>query len=277
MATDTTLSQALTDNILHVVEPVTRFDRTNLQFTDVLVTNIIGTGTWRQEVTFDRNTQTHAGRLPSAIRNEGSAEGARSALVAVQESCECELPDRLHAWMDRHAQNFTVLKTGDVFDGPFVRGFEHNCASCKGAGRVTCHGCGGRGNVQCSNCGGSTKVNCYSCGGRGRRSYSGCGGRGQWHEQKSRQAFNHSNNSYYTEYYTEYRRCGSCGGSGQQNCNNCSGSGRVHCMTCNQGRVTCRTCGGQGQLTCSDCAGSGRQHALSTLSCKVSSTFHGQV
>lgn len=277
MATDAELTQALVARIVKAVEPVTRFDRNTLEFTGAVVRTVDGTGVWRQAVTFSQSSVASAGKLPSAIRNEGHAAQLNAAMGEVQERCEKELPARLRAWMEDHAQTFTVLGTADVFDGPYVRGFEHNCGTCNGAGRLTCHGCGGRGTRECSNCGGSTRVRCYSCSGSGRTSCGQCGGRGQWSEQKSRQAYNYSNNTSYTEYYTEYQRCWSCGASGQQNCSNCSGNGKVNCLQCSNGRVTCGTCGGGGQLTCSSCGGTGRQHTLRTLSCKVGFDFTSRV
>lgn len=277
MAAETELTNALIERIVRTVEPVTRYDRSNLAFTQVMVRTSDGSGVWHQDVSFAQNSVAHAGRLPAAIRNEGSNTQLNAAMAAVQERCAKELPARLQAWMDEHAQTFKMLEVAHVFDGPYVRGFEHDCGTCNGAGRVSCHGCGGRGTRECSNCNGTSRASCYSCSGRGRNSCGQCGGRGQWSEQKSRQTYNYSTNTYYTEYYTEYQRCWGCSGSGQQNCSNCFGSGKVNCLQCNNGRVTCGTCSGSGSLTCGSCGGTGRQHTLRTLSCKIVSTFKGSV
>lgn len=277
MATEAELTQALIARIAQAVEPVTRFDRNNLEFAGATVRTAEGEAVWRQEVTFSQHAVAHAGRLPGAIRNEGNMAQLNAAMGALQVRCEEELPARLNAWMADHAKRFTVLETGHVFNGPYVHGYEHACGPCNGGGRVSCHGCGGRGNRECSNCNGTTRVRCFSCGGNGRTSCGQCGGRGQWTVQKSKQVYNYSTNSSYTEYYTEYERCWSCGASGQQNCSNCSGNGKVNCLQCTNGRMTCGTCGGGGQLTCSACGGSGRQHTLRTLSCRVNSDFKARV
>jgi hypothetical protein len=268
------LVDALTQQLIDLVEPNTRFDRASLPLVSAATNRCSVTGAQVYRVAFGAQSKSGRGKLPAGARHAGNSEIFRAALDRATEANRLALAARLRRWLANQAElPGTALGGADCHDGEDAIGYEHECQPCHGRGEVRCGSCSGAGSANCTNCHGSGQGNCWSCSGSGQKACSRCNGSGSIGENRERRRANYADNREWTEYYVEYVTCSSCGGQRQLRCTSCS-SGKVSCTICSaSGRVQCGACSGSGKVSCAGCDGTGTLHEIGTQTCDVSQTL----
>jgi hypothetical protein len=268
--------ERLLDQVIRFVEPLTRFDRSQLQNVSSSSENVPIIAWQHFGVEFRTEQQSGGGRLPDdtgRLADWGTVLGSVNQAVAEQQAA---LPGRLSAWMaaQEAEPTTTPLDERDCVSDYHVVGYDETCETCSGYGRLTCGGCDGAGQVTCSVCNGNGEYPC-SCSG-GQETCPGCGGRGSWTEYETRTSSTgtHGDQVTTTEYVTINVTCGTCNGARFVTCRTCNGRARVPCNTCSRtGQVTCGTCNGDGTVGCDGCDATGWLYHRAWLRADVSLQF----
>lgn len=263
---------ALTQHVIDLVEPSTRFDRSSMPVTSHETHQCEVTGTQTFSVSFNADRNNGRGKLAASVlklANESELNEFAARRIGAHEQA---LGDRLHQWLRTQRElPGDSLTSADCYSGSETAGFEYTCKPCHGKGKTRCGGCGGFGEVTCNRCHGSQRVDCGVCNGKGETSCSSCSGRGQVGQHRERRVTNYADNTSYTESYLEWTSCSSCFGRGSKTCS-CS-HGQVSCTNCRSGKTTCGTCGGSGDIKCKNCDATGILNGSATLTCSVSESL----
>lgn len=256
-----TLVSALTQQLIDLVEPNTRFDRTSLPIVDSEATHCNVTGYHTYSVAFGVQRASGLGKLPVTAKNAGSAAALATYVEHRTEANRAALPNRLRRWLDTQQElPGRALDAVDCFNGAETAGYDRSCSDCSGAGEVQCKSCWGQGNTACGYCHGTGKRKCGSCNGKGAKPCGRCAGSGTVGEHRERRVTNYAANTSHVEAYVEHVTCSSCFGRREGKCNTCHG-GEVTCSNCHaSGKAGCSTCMGKGKLKCKTCDGTGALH-----------------
>jgi hypothetical protein len=266
------LIATLTQRLIDLVEPNTRFDRGSLPVLRHAAMRVDVRGSQRYQVSFGVGKASGKGRLGSAVLRCADAHGLEQHLDAHEAQNRQRLGARLEAWSSsQKVLPGAKLTDGQCYDGPGVAGYDHACGTCGGAGRLQCISCSGSGEIICSYCHGSGDVTCGTCKGQRLMPCSSCGGRGQHSAQRAQRRVNSADNREWTEHETVWVDCAGCGGRGKQPCG--CGNGREYCGNCRRGKITCSTCAGGGQTNCATCDATGFLNATAWLTCTVRQDF----
>lgn len=265
---------AVVAQVVGVVEPLTRFDRSSLATRAGTTETASAAARQRFVAEYRAESSRGTGALPGGVRALGGAAAVRAHLGAFERGERTALSGRLRDWLARHgADPRARVAAADCLAEAAPVGWSWRCETCGGAGSVQCATCRGMRTVQCGGCGGSGRSSCSSCGGAGRKSCSGCGGTGAvWQAVLVQKSFTNSSGQQEPRSEWEQQRvgCGMCGGRGTLGCDGCGSSGKLTCSTCGAtGTVNCMTCGATGSVACGPCAATGTRHEVSRLRCDV--------
>ena len=252
----------LVDAVGYYVEPLTRFDSSNLievkeDFT--LIPIKIDTD---QTVTFSISPNDGPGKLPSGVIDLADKSKYDLSLENSLRIARTNSKETIALWVKQDEGAYRRLLPGKAaFKFPPENvGYERTCDTCRGSIKVLCTKCKGHGNISCSVCGCTGKVNCHVCHGSTSITCGSCGGGGKKYVNESYSVWD----SYAKVNRINYRQVA-------QSCSNCFGRGNVRCYNCTDGRVTCFSCGGRAYLLCSPCNGLGR---VDCNSCKATGIQH---
>ncbi|MCB1019785.1 MAG: hypothetical protein H6509_14130 [Bryobacterales bacterium] len=264
----------LYEQVIQLIEPLTRFDRTSLKRESDHETQAGGEASRWYSPSFNVAPHSGGGQLPSGIQSFPSAGSAEQAASSARAAATKALPDRLRKWAERHAGDDSALTAGDCYDGSVTYGAQARCHSCGGQGKTTCGNCSGQGRTICSMCSGRGQTSCSGCGGSGQQRCGSCGGAGRMQRYVTKTVWDGYANRYHSHSETVMENCNMCGSSGRRQCGQCYGRGKQNCHSCaNSGKVTCNRCGGSGSVSCSTCGASGWTHKTYKLGCSVQSRF----
>ncbi len=231
------------DQIVGMVEPLTRFDKTSLKKVPRRVRAATGKAFWKFTPHISNTPREETGRLPHHAKRTDSPEKLNETAQQTQRDAEAALPARVQAWLRINERTDRTLQPADCFDGPVTYGYERICPTCLGNCRLPCDVCRGARFVECSESkcnGGQKPCGCDS----GKIRCPQCGGKGKDASGKS---------------CPKKIVCPRCGGSSTVNCENCKGAGTV----------PCRNCGATGSVECHKCKGRGYLHTLRTVESSV--------
>lgn len=274
----TSTSSLILDQVVALIEPLTRFDRSCVQFHDESEQTLSCTGIWKSSIAISSSVSDGTDKLPSGVRDAGSQSGMERAIEEMVATERSYVAQRIQAWCGRQAQsplaNNKPLTSGDCISGIARIGYAWKCSSCHGQGKITCSTCNGARQVKCSHCTGRGRVDCPACHGQGTKSCSSCGGQGRRYEQVPIRYWNDATNQYSVRYESKLEICQAiecrngrisciCAG-GKVNCGHCLGSGKIMCSTCN----------GLGEETCKPCNGTGTLHRIAETVCHVTNVFN---
>jgi hypothetical protein len=273
----TSASSLILDQVVALIEPLTRFDRSAVQLRNGSEDILPCTGIWTSSVTISSNVSDGAGKLPSGVRDAGSQSGMERAIEETVSAERSQVAQRIQGWCDRQAQSppsaHKPLTAGDCIGGITRIGYAWRCSPCRGRGKTTCSTCLGVRRVNCSQCQGNGRVNCSQCQGQGTKPCSSCGGQGGRYAQVPIQYWNDATKQYSVRYESKWEGCmaGGCH-RGRIDCV-CYG-GQVNCLHClGSGKVTCARCSGLGEETCNPCKGTGTLHRIAETECEVTNSF----
>jgi hypothetical protein len=271
-----TSSNLILNQVIALIEPLTRFDRSSVQLRDESEQTLNLTGVWTSTIEFSSNTSDGKGKLPSGVRNASSQARMEREISDVLSAESAHVIGRIRKWCGAQGQSppssHKPLSKDVCFSGVTRIGYAWNCSGCKGRGTITCSACNGHCQVTCSQCYGEGRTSCSSCGGRGRKTCGLCNGQAVLYVQESKQVYNWETKQYSILYEHKPRQCHACQG-GTVNCGACY-SGKVDCWVCHgSGKINCPTCGGTGQLTCQACGGTGALHRIGETACQVTNDF----
>ena len=269
-----TTGDLLHEQVIRLIEPLTRFDRSSLVRAAEQTSVAEGTASWWYFVHLEVEGKSGGGSLPSGVRAHSSAGAARQAAEAAKSSAHAALEARLQRWSEENADDDSGLSASDCLDGSLDFGHAHSCGDCNGAGKNRCRACGGQGRSQCTGCGGRGSSTCGACSGSGTDRCGACGGMGSKQEYVTKAVWDGYNNRYVSQSQTETRNCAMCMGSGRRTCSGCNGSRTKTCYSCGgQGQVNCGPCSATGSVSCSSCAATGTKHQRWRLSCRITNRF----
>ncbi|MBN9614312.1 MAG: hypothetical protein BGO25_09235 [Acidobacteriales bacterium 59-55] len=272
----TSTSSLVLDQVVALIEPLTRFDRSSVQLHEESEQTLSCTGVWTSSYAISSSVSDGTGELPSGVRDAGSQSGMERAINETISGERSNVVQRIQSWCDRQAQSspsaHKPLTSGDCISGITRIGYTWKCSSCKGRGKTTCSTCNGNGKVTCSYCNGKGRTNCSQCQGKGKTTCSYCGGRGSQSRQIEKRGYNSATQQSFPIYETVWERCGSCQ-SGETACGACHGGGTVSCSCNGAGTVTCNSCLGKGEQTCNSCKGTGALHRIAETACQVTNNF----
>ena len=262
----------LTQRLIDLVEPNTRFDRDSLPVLRHGATRVELHAHQRYEVSFGVGQASGTGRLGNAVLRCADAHELERYVDAQEAQNRQRLGARLEAWAAaQKTLPGTPLTAQQCYDGAGLAGYDCACGTCGGAGKLQCISCSGSGETPCVYCHGSGDVTCSRCKGRCVTPCSSCGGRGQNSEQRVQRRVNTADNRVWTEDEPVWINCNSCSGRGNQPCS--CGNGREYCGNCRRGKITCSTCTGSGQTRCANCDATGFLNATAWLTCTVQQDF----
>lgn len=270
-------SGLILDQVVALIEPLTRFDRSAVRLHAESEKTLRCTGNWTSSIAISSSVSDGIGKLPAGVRDAGSQSGMERAINETISDEHSNVARRVQGWCDRQAQlvpsAHTALTANDCISGVTRIGYAWKCSSCKGQGKTTCSTCRGGRTVTCSQCNGMGRVACSQCQGRGTRSCSSCGGQGGRFKQVPISYYNSATNQNSVRYESKWEGCMAAGcHSGQVTCF-CAG-GKVNCGRClASGKVTCISCNGKGEQTCSACNGTAMLHRVAETHCQVSNSF----
>jgi hypothetical protein len=272
--------EAVLQQVIQQVEPLTRFDRS--LFKDIATaTELIAVTAWQRYTALLRvDRESGAGGVPKGTVLLSSAAAMQAYLDQELLEARRDLPTRLRHWLDAQetVRPDARLLPRDCFTETAPAGYHYPCVACGATGSITCGNCQGNRQVTCDNCHGQGTAVCASCNG-GRQTCGSCGGRGSWLETRSRTTSTgtHGDQVQTTEYYNETVTCFSCGGTGSQTCFSCGGSARVTCGTCGGScKIGCPTCGARGELACRPCGATGWLYERGQLRLLITLQFSAQ-
>ena len=273
----TSTSNLILDQVVALIEPLTRFDRSSVVLRNESEQTLSCTGLWTSSIAISSSVSDGTGKLPSGVRDASSQSGMEREIEEAVAAERSHVAQRLQGWCDRQAQSSPAahkpLTSADCVSGITRIGYTWKCSSCQGRGKITCSACNGTRQTECSNCHGSGRVNCSVCHGQGKKACPSCGGQGGRFAQVPIQYWNDASKQYSVRYESKWEFCHAAGcQSGHLDCI-CNG-GKVSCGHClASGKVTCSTCNGQGEETCKSCKGTGTLHRIAETSCQVANTF----
>ncbi|HVZ82717.1 MAG TPA: hypothetical protein VG893_03510 [Terracidiphilus sp.] len=271
-----TTSGRVLAQLIALIEPLTRFDRSAVTVRDEATESIRCSGIWTAAIGFSSQVTEGKGKLPSGVRDAGSQSAMQEAMAQVLNTERASALDRLRKFCSAQAglpaAAHKPLSASDCFSGPARIGHSWNCSTCSGKGDVTCIHCHGRREVKCDACE-NGYARCTSCSGSGQVNCNRCGGQRGWYKQVEHTVFNTAANEYTKRYENVWEHCHSCN-SGKVSCSICIGKGRVNCFRCyTRGYVSCTRCQATGREKCTVCGGHGAHHRIAESSCSIRNTF----
>jgi hypothetical protein len=272
----TATSNLILDQVVALIEPLTRFDRSSVRLRDESERTLACTGLWTSSIAISSSVSDGTGKLPSGVRDAGSQSGMERAIEETVAAQRSNVAQRIQGWCDRQAQSppatHKPLISSDCISGITRIGYTRKCTSCEGRGKTTCSQCSGNGKVTCSYCQHTGRIKCSHCHGTGKTSCPHCHGSRTMSRQEAIKVFNSATNQYTTRYEILTERCSYCP-YGDPPCVACHG-GTIVCGNCNgAGKVTCNSCHGDGEQTCASCKGTGTLHRIAATDCQVTNTF----
>jgi hypothetical protein len=268
-------SSLILDQVVALIEPLTRFDRSSVQLRDESEQTLSCTGIWASSIAISSSVSDGTGKLPSGVRDAGSQSAMERAIEETVAAERSHVAGRIQSWCDRQAQSLPAdhkpLASADCISGITRIGYAWKCSSCGGDGKTTCSQCSGNGKVTCSYCHGTGRTKCIQCQGKGKTTCSHCGGRGNVSRQVEKRGYNSVTQQSFPIYETVWERCTACQ-SGEITCVACHG-GTVSCSCNGSGTVTCNSCHGAGEQTCKSCKGTGTLHRIAETACDVRNIF----
>lgn len=269
----TSTSGLILDQVVALIEPLTRFDRSAVLLREESEQTLACTGVWTSSFVFSSNVCDGSGKLPSGVRNASSQSGMERAIDEEISAERSQVVQRIQGWCDAQAQSspstHKPLTSDDCVSGVTRIGYAWECSSCEGRGKITCSHCNGDGKVTCSYCNGQGRTKCFQ--GKGKTTCHYCGGRGSQSRQIEKRGYNSATQQSIPTYETVWENCTACQ-SGETTCVACHG-GTVSCSCNGAGKVTCNSCLGAGKQTCGSCKGSGTLHRIAQTACQVTNTF----
>lgn len=270
-------SGRILDQVIGLVEPLTRFDRSAVLSRDESTETLPCTGKWTASITISSKASDGAGELPADVRDAGSEAGMEQAVNEAVAAGRAQVAHRVQAWCSTQSPSSPAghkpLAAGDCLGSITRVGYAWQCPSCKGHGKITCTKCKGHGQLTCPLCDGKGHTKCSHCNGSGKSTCSQCGGSRNVSRTVTTSAYNPATGEYAPKHEIVNERCPGCA-SGDPACGMCSGRGKTNCWQCNTtGKVQCGTCHGKGEQTCKDCEGSGSLHRLAETHCEVINAF----
>lgn len=272
----TSTSGLILEQVIGLIEPLTRFDRSSVTLHEESEQTLPCTGVWTASIAIASSVSDGTGDLPSGVRDAGSQSGMERAISETVSDERSNVARRIQGWCDRQAQSSPAahkpLASGDCISGITRIGYAWKCSTCDGRGKTTCSPCKGDGKVTCSYCNGKGRTNCSQCQGKGKTTCRYCGGRGNVSRQVEKRGYNSATQQSVPIYETVWENCSACQ-SGETTCVACHGGTNV-CAGCNGARkVTCNSCHGAGKQTCKSCEGSGTLHRVAETACQVTNHF----
>ena len=273
-----TVADLLHEQVVKLIEPLTRFDRTSLNRGAEQTRVVKGEASWWYFAELQVVHEDEAGELPVGTYLYEQPHLAKQAAEKALESAKAAVSERIMAWTKQHVRSDAGPPSGVCYDGPKEYGSEAKCSACGGKRQVSCDGCGASGRVRCSTCSGRGRASCRGCGGRGTTGCGQCGASGRRSVYRTEAYYDNFTKQWSTRGVHDWENCNSCGGRGNFTCSDCGGGGSVSCWTCNaSGNVTCRTCGGSGEVDCKRCEATGWRHQLWRVFCHVRDMFEVNV
>ena len=271
--------EAVLQQIIEQVEPLTRFDRS--LFKDVsTAAEIAAVTAWQRfTVRFQIDEDTGPGGVPHGTTLLSDAAALRSRMDRELAEVRLNLPQRLQQWLDAQTtvRPEVRLSATDCFEEPDPVGHHYHCSTCGGTGSVICWNCRGNKQVICGGCEGGGTMTCGACSG-GYQSCGRCNGQGSWTEMRSRTTSSgtHGDQEFVTVDYPETVYCSACS-NGSIRCGTCGGSAAVTCATCGGTKaVGCGTCGASGELICTPCQATGWLYERLRLRALINAEFYAQ-
>jgi hypothetical protein len=256
------------------LEPLTRFNRSNLSMTEsrhetvpVLVRQFF-------RVAFETKASDGNGPLPAGVKEVADASTLARDSEAQLAAARIALPRRLSAWAETHGEDMSARPAVEACFGETPPlGHVEPCGACNATGRITCSLCHGEKQVTCEACAGRGAKDCETCNKAGTITCKTCRGVGTITERKQRKKWDEAANANYVEHYQETLPCPACQKLGVVKCPKCAGVGELTCKTCD-GRKTvpCAQCKGTGSTRCETCDGHGKRHHVVQLACSIKAT-----
>jgi hypothetical protein len=273
----TSASSLILDQVVALIEPLTRFDRSSVHLREESEESLSCTGALTSAIAISSSISDGTGKLPSGVRDARSQANMEREIEETVAAERSHVAQRIQGWYDRQAQSSPIthkpLTSGDCVSGTTRIGYASECSSCRGQGKISCSICNGGRQVKCSHCNGRGRVDCPACHGQGTKSCFSCGGKGTRYEQVPIRYWNDAATQYSVRYESKLEICQAAGcRNGQISCI-CAG-GKVNCGYCMaSGKITCSACNGQGEETCKPCKGTGTLHRIAEITCHVTNTF----
>lgn len=271
----TSTSGLVLEQVVALIEPLTRFDRSSVVLRNESEQTLPCTGVWMSSIAIASSVSDGSGSLPFGVRNASSQSGMERAIEEVVAAERSHVVQRIQDWCAAQTRsapsNHKPLTSSDCISGITRIGYAWKCSSCGGDGKTTCSHCSGNGKVTCSYCQGKGRTKCLQCQGKGKTTCRSCGGRATISRQVEKRGYNSVTQQSIPIYETVWENCTACQ-HGEITCVACHG-GTVSCSCNGSGTVTCDSCHGVGEQTCKYCKGSGTLHRIAKTDCQVTNAF----
>lgn len=146
-------SSLILDQVIALIEPLTRFDRSSVQLHDESEQTLSCTGIWVSSIAISSSISDGTGKLPSGVKDAGTQSSMERAIEGVVSAERLNVSQRLQVWWDRQAQlspaSHKPLTSGVCISGLTRIGYAWKCSSCHGQGKITCSTCNGARQVKC--------------------------------------------------------------------------------------------------------------------------------
>lgn len=272
----TSTSSLIFDQVVALIEPLTRFDRSAVQLHEESEETLDCTGIWASSIDISSSVSDGSGKLPSGVRDAGSQSGMERAINETICAERSSVAQRIQDWCDRQAQSspsaHKPLTSGDCISDITRIGHAWKCSLCKGSGKTACAHCSGKGKVSCPYCNGQGRTQCSQCQGKGKTTCPRCSGQRGHSRQVEKRGYNSVTQQSIPIYETVWEPCSACQ-YGDPACESCHGGGTVSCSCNGAGTITCDHCHGAGEQTCKSCEGSGTLHRIAETACQVTNNF----
>lgn len=253
------------------IEPLTRFNRSNLSMTESRHEAVQVMVRQAFRIVCETRTREGNGPLPAGVKETADAETLARESGDQLSAARIALPRRLSAWAEAHGQDMTARPTVETcFSTGSPLGYVEACSACNASGRITCLLCHGEKQVTCETCHGRGATDCETCHKAGTTTCRTCRGVGTVTERGQRKKWDEAANTHYVEHYQETLACPACNKLGVVKCPTCVGVGELTCKTCDGRKsVPCAQCKGTGSTRCETCDGHGSRHHVAELSCSI--------